>query len=102
MFDCSSFTQHIFEVNDISLPRNSRQQFLVGTPVSFPSIQRGDLLFFTTSKRKHKKGIEKIGHVAVYLGSGKMIHTFREGKKVQITSLNSYWKKAFIGAKRVL
>ncbi|WP_088124101.1 hypothetical protein [Parageobacillus genomosp. 1] len=31
-----------------------------------------------------------------------MLHTYRQGKKVTITELSSYWKKNFIGAKRVL
>ncbi len=101
MFDCSSFTQYVFGVNGISLPRNSRQQFLVGTPVPLHQIQKGDLLFFTTKKRKKRNGIAKIGHVGIYIGNNQILHTYRQGKKVTITELNSYWKKNFIGAKRV-
>jgi cell wall-associated NlpC family hydrolase len=102
MFDCSSFTQYVFGVNGIPLPRNSRQQFLVGTPVPLHRIQKGDLLFFTTEKRKKRSGIAKIGHVGIYIGNNQMLHTYRQGKKVTITKLNSYWKENFIGAKRVL
>src|SRR4051812_31711314 len=29
-FDCSSFTQYVFKLNGISLPRNSRQQSKTG------------------------------------------------------------------------
>lgn len=101
IFDCSSFTQYIFRVNGIQLPRNSRQQFMVGTSVSFPHIQRGDLLFFTTKTRKQRKGLSKIGHVGIYMGNNQMLHTYRQGKKVQITELTPYWRKAFVGAKRV-
>ncbi|EIJ80892.1 C40 family peptidase [Bacillus methanolicus] len=54
-FDCSSFIQHIFKVNGISLPRNSRQQFQVGKSISYHAIKKGDLLFFTTKKTKKKK-----------------------------------------------
>ncbi|MEK5391366.1 NlpC/P60 family protein [Margalitia sp. FSL K6-0131] len=57
MFDCSSFIQHIFMVHGISLPRNSRQQSLIGTRISPKQLQKGDLLFFTTRKRKHKLAI---------------------------------------------
>lgn len=102
MFDCSSFTQYVFGVNGIPLPRNSRQQFLVGTFVPLHRIQKGDLLFFTTEKRKKRIGIAKIGHVGIYIGNNQMLHTYRQGKKVTITELNSYWKKKLIGAKRVL
>jgi cell wall-associated NlpC family hydrolase len=102
MFDCSSFTQYVFTVNGIPLPRNSRQQFLAGTPVPFHEIQKGDLLFFMTKKRKKRKGVSKIGHVGIYVGNNQMLHTYRQGKKVTISELNSRWQKNFIGARRVL
>ena len=101
VFDCSSFIQYIFYVNGINLPRNSRQQFRVGKKVGLNNIQKGDLLFFTTIKRTKRKGIEKIGHVAIYLGNNKLLHTFRQGKKVKITQLSGYWKKRLVRAKRI-
>lgn len=101
-FDCSSFTQYVFKVNGIRLPRNSRQQFQMGTFIPLDQIELGDLLFFTTKKRKQKHGIERIGHVAIYIGDGKMLHTYPKGKKVKVSTFTDYWKKAFIGAKRVL
>lgn len=102
MFDCSSFIQYIFKVNGISLPRNSRQQFEIGLPISFSHIQKGDLLFFTTEKRKNRRGSSKIGHVGIYIGNGEMLHTYRPENKVTISKLNSYWKAVFVTAKRVI
>ncbi|KRD85868.1 hypothetical protein ASE51_27135 [Bacillus sp. Root147] len=102
MFDCSSFIQYIFRVNGISLPRNSRQQFEIGLPISFSHIQKGDLLFFTTEKRKNRRGSSKIGHVGIYIGNGEMLHTYRPENKVTISKLNSYWKAVFVTAKRVI
>ncbi|MFY4776589.1 C40 family peptidase [Metabacillus sp. RGM 3146] len=102
VFDCSSFTQYIFGVYGISLPRNSRQQYTMGIPIPFNKIRKGDLLFFTTKTRKDRQLPSKIGHVGVFLGSGHMLHTYREGKKVMVSELNSYWKLAFAGAKRVI
>lgn len=101
-FDCSSFIQYIFGVNGVLLPRSSRQQFLAGVPISFRKIKKGDLLFFTTKTRKNRLGISRIGHVAIYIGKGRILHTYRHGKKVMISELNPYWKESFIGAKRVL
>ena len=101
-FDCSSFIQYIFRVNGISLPRNSRQQFEIGLPISFSHIQKGDLLFFTTERRKNRRGPSKIGHVGIYIGNGEMLHTYRPENKVTISKLNSYWKAAFVMAKRVI
>ncbi|MDQ0903842.1 cell wall-associated NlpC family hydrolase [Paenibacillus sp. V4I7] len=59
-------------------------------------------MFFTTPKRKNKIGIDRIGHGAVYLGNGLMLHTFRKGIGVTISELNSSWKERFVQAKRVL
>jgi cell wall-associated NlpC family hydrolase len=101
-FDCSSFAQFVYEKNGILLPRNSRQQFTVGTPIPFTKIRKGDLLFFTTKSRQKKQGIEQIGHVAIYLGENKILHTYRQGKKVSITPLNHYWIRNYKGTKRVL
>ncbi|OLS36760.1 C40 family peptidase [Bacillus sp. MRMR6] len=101
-FDCSSFIQYIFGVNGIHLPRNSRQQFEIGVPIPFDQIKKGDLLFFTTKARKNRQGLSRIGHVAIYIGQGQILHTYRQGKKVMISLLNSYWKKSFIGARRAL
>jgi peptidoglycan endopeptidase LytE len=101
-FDCSSFIQYIFRMNGILLPRNSRQQFIVGVPISFKKLKKGDLLFFTTKARKNRLGLSRIGHVAIYIGQGRILHTYRKGKKVMISELNSHWKQSFIGAKRVV
>lgn len=101
-FDCSSFIQYIFSVHGIPLPRNSRQQFQVGKSVPFSKIRRGDLLFFTTKKRKKRKGNDRVGHVAIYLGDNKILHTFRQGKKVQVSTLDGHWSKVYLGARRVI
>lgn len=101
-FDCSSFLRYIFISQGVSLPRDSRQQSQRGTEVSIDQLRVGDLVFFTTPKRKNKSGIDRIGHVAVYLGNGLMLHTFRPGIGVTISELNSSWKERFVQAKRVL
>lgn len=101
-FDCSSYIQYIFGVNGIYLPRNSRQQFKVGVPISLHRIKRGDLLFFTTKARKNRQGLLRVGHVAIYIGQGNILHTYRQGTKVKISKLDSNWKKSFIGARMLL
>jgi len=47
-FDCSGFTQYVFGQHGIALPREVRDQFGLGTPVSADAIGPGDLLFFAT------------------------------------------------------
>ncbi|WP_165786629.1 C40 family peptidase [Heyndrickxia camelliae] len=102
MFDCSSFIQYIFMVHGIILPRNSRQQSMAGRRVSLKQIRKGDLLFFTTKDRKHKNGISKIGHVALYIGKGRMLHTYRPENRVTITEIDKKWISKFVMARRIL
>ncbi len=96
-FDCSSFTQWIFDKNGIKLPRSSRQQSQVGTYVSRSKLEKGDLVFFSTS---YSDG--KIAHVGVYVGDGKFLHTY--GKPgVTYSSLDSkWWDSHYITARRVI
>ncbi|CAG9622944.1 C40 family peptidase [Sutcliffiella rhizosphaerae] len=101
-FDCSSFIQYIYGQHGIILPRTSRQQFICGQPVPLPSVKRGDLLFFSTPKRKKRKGIQKVGHVAVFIGNNSILHTSRVETKVSVSSLSPNWRKRLLGARRVI
>jgi lipoprotein Spr len=91
-FDCSSFTQYVFKQNGIKIPRSSRQQSKVGKYVPRSKLQPGDLVFFYSP----------IHHVAIYMGNGKLLHTF--GKPgVTVTSLNSgWWNSHYNTARRVI
>jgi cell wall-associated NlpC family hydrolase len=97
LFDCSLFTQQVFKENKISLPRSSRQQATVGKTVSRSEIKKGDLLFFKTSSSNGK-----IGHVGIYAGNNKVLHTWGPGG-VRYDSMDTRWlKEGFITAKRVI
>lgn len=94
-FDCSSFTQYIFKKHGVSLPRTSTMQAAKGVKVSKGNLKKGDLVFFKTPGRSGR-----IGHVAVYIGSNKMLGA--SGKAVKISSMNSsYWSKYYVTARRV-
>ncbi|MBB6669181.1 C40 family peptidase [Cohnella nanjingensis] len=97
VFDCSSFTQYIFGKYGVKLPRVSSSQATKGKKIAKASLKKGDLVFFKTSRTG-----SKIGHVAVYIGSNKILHTY--GKPgVTVTSLSStYWKQHYVTARRVL
>lgn len=95
-FDCSGFVQYVFAKNGISLPRVSRDQYKIGTTVSYGNLQPGDLVFFSLAKN----GI--VDHEGIYIGNGQFINA-ASSKGVTIYSLGTtYWKSAFVGAKRVL
>jgi len=68
-FDCSGFTKYVFAKNGVTLPRTSREQARVGggVPLDFGAMRAGDLLLFAEPG-------EAISHVAIYVGSGRIIH----------------------------
>lgn len=94
-FDCSGFTQYVFAKNGMSLPRVSRDQYQVGSSVSFSNLKPGDLVFFSLANN----GV--VDHVGIYVGNGQFINA-SSSKGVTIYTLGTYWKSAFVGAKRVL
>ena len=83
-FDCSSLMQYIFYkgANKL-LDVNTRTQIYQGTTVRKSEIKRGDLIFFTNSSRKDNKGIERVGHVALYLGDNYILHTASDYAKIE-------------------
>ena len=93
-FDCSSLMQYMFYKGaDKLLDVNTRTQIYQGTTVQKSQLKRGDLIFFTNSSRKDNKGIERVGHVAMYLGDNYILHTASDYAKIeQISSLRwSYY-----------
>lgn len=100
-FDCSSFTQYVFKQHGIDLGSTSRDQYRQGTEVSKSNLQKGDLVFFSSPNRVNNSGIERVGHVGIYIGDGKMINANNQG--VTYSDITSgYWANMYIGAKRVL
>ncbi|TVY07458.1 C40 family peptidase [Paenibacillus cremeus] len=100
-FDCSTFTQYNFAKFGVKLPRVARAQSKVGTTVSKKQLRKGDLLFFYVPGRFRTNKV--VGHVGIYMGNQKMIHSSPEPKNgVQISMINKpYWKKTFLKAERI-
>jgi|GEM_PF-790680 len=116
-FDCSDFMRWIYkEKTDLVLPLDSRLQgaFVkkLGTDKSdWRSLKRGDLMFFMTYKGSTAaayKGInkttERITHVALYLGNGKILHTYSNASGgVHVQSFaGSQWEHRFLFGGSVL
>ncbi len=106
--DCSGYTKQIFFENGILLPRDASQQVRVGeevkTDTTLVNLLPGDLLFFGRKATAEKK--ERIWHVAIYLGDGKIIHS---AGNVKIQSLRRGDEdfaedrlETFVRAKRIL
>jgi len=96
-FDCSGYTQFIYRKKGINLPRTALAQSKVGKTVAIKDLQKGDLLFFLTDK---KRGIP-VTHVGVYLEDGKFIHAASKKQGIIISRLADY-RSRFVTAKRVL
>ncbi|MFM7216702.1 MAG: NlpC/P60 family protein [Bacteroidota bacterium] len=70
--DCSGFTQLVYRLNGLSLPRDAWQQASSGLLVdSLDDQQTGDLAFF-----KNAEG--RIVHVGILLDAGRIIHASGE------------------------
>lgn len=99
-FDCSSLMQYIFyEGAGVLLDVTTRTQIKQGVSVK-SGIRRGDLLFFTNASRYNKTGIERVGHVALYLGDNYILHTASDFAKVEQIS-STRWSY-FLEARRVI
>ncbi len=87
-FDCSGLVSWAFKKAGKSLPRTSRAQSKVGTPVSRDQLQPGDLVFF----------YKPVSHVGIYLGDGKVLHASTRKSPVKISDMS---RMKFNSARRV-
>ena len=100
-FDCSSYMQYIFyEGADKILQTTTRTQVFQGTEVKKSEIERGDLLFMTNASRYYNTGVERIGHVALYLGNNLILHTASDYANIEEISPTRW--KYYITARRML
>ena len=95
-FDCSGFTLYLYGQLGYSLPHSATSQYKnCGTYVAKSDLQPGDLVFFSDSSHA-------IGHVAIYIGNGEIIHARYSVGCVTINSLSmSYYVNRYVGAKRI-
>ena len=99
-FDCSSLMQYMFYKGaDTLLQVNTRTQVYQGKTVGKADLKRGDLMFFTNAARKNNKGVERIGHVAMYLGDNWILHTASDYAKIEQISPTRW--SYFIQAQRM-
>ncbi|MBE7090548.1 MAG: NlpC/P60 family protein [Clostridiales bacterium] len=91
-FDCSALTQYAFyHGNRTLLSLTTRTQVTQGKAIARGEIARGDLLFFTNAARKNNVGVERIGHVAIYLGNNYILHTASDHAVIEPIS-KARWK----------
>ena len=77
--DCSGFTMKIYEHFGYSLPHSSTAQRYSGTAVSWANKQPGDLICYS-------------GHIAIYIGNGKIVHASSRKTGIKISPKANYRK----------
>ena len=98
-FDCSGYVQYLYKKHGVNLPRTAWSQSKKGFAVDMNKVQKGDLLFFLTDK---KRGIP-VTHVGIYLGNGEFIHAASKKKGIIISPLYyGHYSDTFVSARRVL
>jgi cell wall-associated NlpC family hydrolase len=98
-FDCSGYVQYLYKKHHINLPRTAWAQSKQGVSVDKNHLEKGDLLFFLTDK---KRGIP-VTHVGIYIGNGEFIHAASRKQGIIISPItHGHYAKTFVSAKRVL
>lgn len=88
-FDCSGYTQFVFQRSGRSIPRTAAAQFGASRRLSQSEAQPGDLIFFNQSG--------SIDHVGIYLGGGRFIGS-QSSTGVAVASFTSgYWSNYVAG-----
>ena len=92
--DCSAFIRTVYAQNGIDVPRVSRDQANVGTPVAQDDLQAGDRLYFAC---KHPY----IDHCGIYMGDGYFIHASASRGGVAVDKLtNKFYYQTLVAVMR--
>jgi peptidoglycan DL-endopeptidase CwlO len=110
-FDCSDFTRQAFwDALELRIPGDSRSQAdyvkeIGKTTTNINELKRGDLMFFMSYKGYRasdyegiNKAAQRITHVGIYLGDGKVLHTYsKDSGGVRIDEISGrHWEQRFI------
>lgn len=96
-FDCSGFTMYVFKQFGINLPHNAVTQSNYGSYVSKDNLVPGDLVIFNDYSNT------SIGHSAIYIGNGRIVHAANSSRGVTTdTILSGYYDLRFVEGRRIL
>ena len=77
--DCSGFVKSVYKSFGYNLPRSSSSQRSAGRKVSYSNKQPGDLICYS-------------GHIAIYIGNGKIVHASSRKTGIKISPKANYQK----------
>lgn len=86
-YDCSGYTQTIYGVHGVVLPRDADLQANWNglTNVPLGSVEAGDLLFFGGGSDRHSR---RITHVGICVGGGRFAHAAGGGQGSIVSALD--------------
>jgi cell wall-associated NlpC family hydrolase len=90
-FDCSGLASWVYSHVGVRLPHSSYAQWRYGRPIRRRALRSGDLLFFSG-----------LGHVGIYIGGGRLIHSPHAGARVQVARLSGWFASSYVGARRLI
>lgn len=95
-FDCSGLVQWVYAQHGMTLPREVRDQYRVGSDIDADDVRPGDLVFFETVSRG-------ASHVGIALGGGEFVHAPSSRGVVRVERYDgAYWSRRWVGARRVV
>lgn len=98
--DCSGLTSAAYQAVGLGLPRVSRAQADVGTPVERTGLRKGDLVFFATGTPGR---INHVGIVSESLpGDTQFIHASTSKGVIESRLSENYWNAAYMTGRRVV
>lgn len=74
--DCSGFVQAVFSKFGIYLPRTADVQAKCGKGISLAEAKPGDLIYYS-------------GHIAIYMGGGRIVHAANPAKDICISGVHA-------------
>ncbi len=102
LVDCSGLMKWLYGQRGIWLPRRSIQQYRLGEKIELENLSAGDAIFTTGRINYYMSDpADRVGHVALYVGDGKVIHAANSKRDLVECSLYEFLeKKEFRGARR--
>lgn len=100
--DCSGLLINSFRAINISLPRESGDQALMGEKIKIKELRPGDLVFFATGKKRRE--ITHVGLVTEVKGKEnvKFIHASSSLGVIETNLFSEYYLKRFRLARRII
>lgn len=89
-FDCSGFTAYVYARFGTRMAHSTYAQYAAYRRIPRNRLQPGDLVFFSS-----------LGHMGIYIGRGRFVHSPRSGKHVEVQRLSGSWyRTSYVGAVR--